>query len=173
MSLFGSVSAFGKKPGPSAEQQMLRQVLQELQALREQMRVYHEEEMAMLKTISSKLDHLENEINRQFRELALEVALIRTDLHELMADNYRRCNSLVEGFVSLQVAPEAGNGLSTFEKWFSSANRPQDFSACVNGLIERQRVDSETDFSGSLRSVTADNKVTRFSHCRSAAWYKS
>jgi hypothetical protein len=41
MSLFNAVSGFGKKPEPSPEQQALGMILEELRALREQIKVYH------------------------------------------------------------------------------------------------------------------------------------
>jgi len=121
MGLFSAVSGFGKKPETSPEQQALGMILEELHAIRQQMKECHEEEMAALRDISSKLDHLDI-VNRQFRELALEIALVRTEVRELLSDDVRRCDLLADGFMTLQVTPNDPSAFVVFGSWFAGSN---------------------------------------------------
>lgn len=151
-SLFGSASSFFGKKKSDGSQKALAAIFRELQSLSNLIRQYHQQQMEALRLIALKLDNLEHILNRRFAELGLDVAMIQYDVRELLYEDVRVCERLVEEFALPDTQLLLSRGLLGFSIWFQADNRAVDYGRCLNGLMARQRVVSETDYSGMLRA---------------------
>lgn len=99
-------------------------------------------------------------MNRRFAELELDVAYILQDTRELLYEDVRVCERLVEEFRLAENQALLARGLLGFSLFFETDNRALDYARCMNGLIARQRVISERDFSGMLRADSVEEADT-------------
>ncbi|MCS4243141.1 hypothetical protein M2418_002672 [Rhizobium sp. BIGb0125] len=153
--LFGSMgSMFGGGGRSDGNAKLLQAVFRELRQLSEVIQANHVREMEALRQIAIKLVDVEATINRKFAELGLDVAYLQRDSRELLYEDVRVCERLVEEAQLPETRKLWTRGLIGFAIWFESDNRPLDYARCLNGLSARQRVSSETEYSGMLR---ADN----------------
>ncbi|MCF1465202.1 hypothetical protein FS827_28750 [Agrobacterium vitis] len=152
-SLFG-----GKQEDPT--QAALRNVFREIQRLSQQIERNHRQQMEALRRIAEKLESLEDTVNRRFAELELDVAYILQDTRELLYEDVRVCERLVEEFRLAENQALLARGLLGFSLFFETDNRALDYARCMNGLIARQRVISERDFSGMLRADSVEEADT-------------
>ncbi len=153
--LFASVKAFGYRPRPSAEMQMLSRALEEIHALSIKIDKYHAEEMQILQSIYSKLDDIDNRLQREFGSLFFDIALLQRDVRELLSDSVYKCGRLVEEYATSEKLHTMGDGFKSFASWFQSDGRNIDYLSCLDGLTSRLEVKSETNFSGLLRAEMA------------------
>ena len=168
--LLGAVSSmFGRKSGDGT-QKLLGQILKELRGLSEQIQENHTQQMEVLRKIAIKIDDLEDTINRRFAEIGLDVALLQVDTRELLYEDVRTCERLVDEFFLADTQALFQRGPIGFAIWFQSDNRAQDYARCLNGLMARQRITSEIQFSGMLRadSVEQDEAGASVADRRSA-----
>jgi hypothetical protein len=144
-SVFGSV-----REDPT--QAALRAIFKELRSLSEQIQRNHRQQMEALHRIANKLQDVEDTLNRRFAELGLDIAHVLQDTRELLYEDVRVCERLADEFQLDETQALMHKGLIGFAIWYETDNRAADFARCLNGLISRQRVVSERDFSGMLRA---------------------
>src|SRR5688572_29201324 len=112
---------------------MLAEIFKELRALREQIQLNHEQQMEALRRIALKIDDLEATMNRRFAELGLDVALLQFGVRELLYEDVRVCERLVEEFALPETQDLLNRGFVGFGIWYEADNRALDYARCLNG----------------------------------------
>lgn len=148
--MIGLARSFGGG-GPSPEVRMLKEVMAQIYALRQEMRQYHIAEMRAIQDVAERIEGLRDLVELRFAELSLDLALLQYDVQELLYDDVRACQRLVVEFRLPETQVALDGGVVGFARWFETDGRVSDFDQCLDGLISRQEVRTETDFSGVLR----------------------
>lgn len=152
VSFLGSASSlFGS--GSSGQGKALEAIFKELRALSKQIQKNHLEQMELLQEIGLKLEDIEFSMNRNFAELGFDVAGIQLDTRELLFDDVRVCERILDEFLLSETQELIRNrGASGLSIWFQSDGRNREYNRCLEGLTTRIRVASESDYSGILRA---------------------
>lgn len=161
MSAIGGIAGMlGGGGGPSAEVQMLQQVLQRLDEIEKKIDQYHKEEMLALDQINANLFQVQDALLREMQETQLLVLDNSRAIGELLADDIKACDTLLRRY-GLAVKGLARIDQNAFSAFFESdlPTYGSYFQQCRDGIGRRLLPSVSSIFTPLFPTNVGDNVV--------------
>ena len=136
MNMVGFVRGLGHSNEPSAEVQMLQEVLKQVRALREEMYRYHREEMQKLDDIQQDLAAFRDSVETRIDVLSDRTLSIQLGINELLGNDAGFCQVMRDAYFETPMAKKDGGwSLVQFDHWWEDQTLSSDYRNCQASLL--------------------------------------